>query len=125
MKKQTKILICDLAIFIVGATLGFAFMHPVETKKYENKNNITVEVKDGEKIIKVNCKYENDYKQYLGSKKENGKTYSVSICYEEKDGMQGGKKGWWTSASNAGMADGAKTGWEHNENHPVTKIELH
>ena len=32
MNKQTKILICVLAIFIVGMTLGLAFAEPVDAK---------------------------------------------------------------------------------------------
>ena len=37
MNKRTKILICVLAIFIVGMTLSVAFAEPVEAKKYKNK----------------------------------------------------------------------------------------
>ena len=124
MKKQTKIVICVLAIFIVGMTLGVAFSQPVEAKKYKNKKTITVKVKDGKKTIKVKCKYKKSYKQYLGSKKYKGKRYDVSVCYEKKNGMQFGKKGWWTSGSNGGMEDWAKTGAKHNKYHPVTTLKL-
>lgn len=125
MNRHTKIAICVLAIFIVGMTLSVAFAEPVSAKKYKNKKSITVKVKDGKKIVKVKCKYKKGYQQYLGSKKKSGKTYSVCICYEYKNGMQGGKKGWWTSGSNAGMADGAKTDSRYNKYHPVTKLKLH
>lgn len=125
MNRHTKIAICVLAIFIVGMTLSVAFAEPVSAKKYKNKKSITVKVKDGKKTIKVKCKYKKSYKQYLGTKKKNGKTYSVCICYEKTNGMQGGKKGWWTSGSNAGMADGAKTDYKYNKYHPVTKLKLH
>ena len=91
MNKHTKIAICVLAIFIVGMTLSVAFAEPVNAKKYKNKNNITVKVKDGKKTIKVKCKYKKSYKQYLGSKKKNGERYSVFVCYEKKNGMQMGR----------------------------------
>lgn len=125
MNRHTKIAICVLAILIVGITLSVAFAEPVSAKKYKNKKSITVNVKDGKKIIKVKCKYKKSYQQYLGSKKKSGKLYSVCICYEDKNGMQGGKKGWWTSGTNAGMADGAKTDHRYNKYHPVTKLKLH
>ena len=125
MNKHTKIAICVLAIFIVGMTLSVAFAEPVNAKKYKNKNSITVKVKDGKKTIKVKCKYKKNYKQYLGSKKKNGKRYDVSICYEKKNGMQMGKKGWWTTATNGGMEDWAKVDYKHNKHHPVTKLKLH
>ena len=76
------------------------------------------------KTVKVKCNYKSSYKQYLGHKYQNGKRYDVTVCYEKKDGMQGGKKGWWTSATNGGMSDSAKTGSQHNKNHPVTKVKL-
>ena len=125
MNKNTKIIICLLAIFIVGMTVSVAFAEPVEAKKYKHKNSLTVKVKDGKKIVKVKCKYKKSYQQYLGTKNKYGKTYSVSVCYEKKNGMQGGKKGWWTSASNAGLSDNAKTAAKHNKYHPVTKLKLH
>ena len=68
MDKHTKIVLCILAIFIVGMTLIVAFAEPVNAKKYKNKNSITVKVKDGKKTIKVKCKYKKSYQQYLGSK---------------------------------------------------------
>lgn len=124
MNKNTKILICVLAIIIVGMTLSVAFAEPVEAKKYKNKNSITVKVKDGKKTIKVKCKYKKSYKQYLGHKYKNGKRYDVYVAYEKKNGMQHGKKGWWTAATNGGMSDYAKTGCKHNKYHPVTKVTL-
>ena len=124
MKKHTKIVICVLAIFIVGMTLSVAFAEPVNAKKYKNKKYITVKVKDGKKTIKVKCKYKKSYKQYLGSKKKNSKRYDVYVCYEHKHGMQNGKKGWWTVGTNGGMSDWAKFGTAHNKYHPVTKIKL-
>ena len=124
MNKHTKIVLCVLAIFIVGMTLSVAFAEPVNAKKYKNKNSITVKVNDGKKTIKVKCKYKKSYKQYLGTKKANGKKYSVFVCYEKKNGMQMGKKGWWTSGTNKGLDDGAKVGSAHNKYHPVTKIKL-
>lgn len=125
MNKQTKIAIAVLAIFIVGMTLSVAFAEPVNAKKYKNKKSITVKVKDGKKTIKVKCKYKKSYKQYLGHKKKNGKRYDVWICYEKKNGMQCGKKGWWTSATNGGMEDYAKYDYKHNKYHPVTTVKLH
>ncbi|MBP3791233.1 MAG: hypothetical protein ILA26_04305 [Methanobrevibacter sp.] len=125
MNKQTKIVLAVLAIFIVGMTLSVAFAEPAHAKKYKNKKSITVKVKDGKKTIKVKCKYKKGYKSYLGHKYKNGKRYDVSVFYEKKNGMQFGKKGWWTSATNGGMEDWAKTGAEHNRHHPVTKVKLH
>ena len=125
MNKQTKIMLGVLAIFIVGMTLGVAVAEPVEAKKYKNKKSITVKVKDGKKTIKVKCKYKKSYNQYLGSKKKNGKRYDVFICYEKKNGMQMGKKGWWTSGTNGGMEDWAKSDAKHNKHHPVTSLKLH
>ncbi|MBE6500212.1 MAG: hypothetical protein E7Z80_06695 [Methanobrevibacter thaueri] len=125
MNKQTKIAIAVLAIFIVGMTLSVAFAEPAHAKKYKNKKSITVKVKDGKKTIKVKCKYKKGYKQYLGHKYKNGKRYDVSVCYEKKNGMQFGKKGWWTSATNGGMEDWAKYADKHNRYHPVTKVKLH
>lgn len=124
MNKRTKIVICVLAIFIVGMTLSVAFAEPVEAKKYKNKKSITVKVKDNKKTVKVKCNYKSSYKQYLGHKYQNGKRYDVCINYEKKNGMQHGKKGWWTSATNGGMSDGAKTGYKHNTKHPVTTVKL-
>ena len=49
MNKNTKILICVLAIFIVGMTISVAFAEPVEAKKYKNKKSITVKVIDNKK----------------------------------------------------------------------------
>ena len=124
MNKNKKILIFVLAIFIVGMTLSVAFAEPVNAKKYKNKKYITVKVKDGKKTVKVKCKYKKSYKQYLGSKYKNGKRYDVSVCHEKKNGMQGGKKGWWTSATNGGMSDYAKTGYKHSYRSPVTCLKL-
>ena len=125
MNKHTKIAICVLAVFIVGMTLSVAFAEPVSAKKYKNKKSITVKIKDGKKTIKVKCKYKKGYKQYLGSKKKYGKTYSVYVCYEKKNGMQNGKKGWWTVGSNGGMSDWAKFDSGYNKYHPITKLKLH
>lgn len=125
MKNRTKILIVILAIFIVGMTLSIAFAEPIEAKKYKNKSTITVKVKDGKKVIKIKCKYKKGYKQYLGHKYKNGKRYDVFVCYEKKNGMQMGKKGWWTSATNGGMEDFAKVGYKHNKYHPITTVRLH
>ncbi|WP_295611861.1 hypothetical protein [uncultured Methanobrevibacter sp.] len=125
MNKRTKILICVLAMFIVGMTLSVAFAEPVEAKKYKNKKSITVKVKDNKKTVKVKCNYNNGHKQYLGHKYQNGKRYDVCINYEKKNGMQQGKKGWWTSATNGGMSDNAKTGSVHNYKYPVTSVKLH
>ena len=38
MKRQTKILIGVLAIFIVGMTLGVAFADPVDAKTFKGKS---------------------------------------------------------------------------------------
>jgi hypothetical protein len=124
MNKHTKIVICVLAIFIVGMTISVAFAEPVEAKKYKSKNTITVKVKDKKKTISVKCKYKSSYKQYLGHKYKNGKRYDVNIFYEKKNGMQHGKKGWWTSATNGGMADGAKTGSNYNKYRPMTTVRI-
>lgn len=124
MNKTTKIVLGILAIFIVGVSIGVAFANPVEATKYQNKDNITVEVKDNEKTVNVTCNYNDSLKQYLGHAYQNGKTYSVIIFYEYKDGMQHGKKGWWTSASDAGMSDNARTDNKHNNDHPITTLKL-
>ena len=125
MNKNIKIVICVLAILIVGMTLSVAFAEPVNAKKYKNKKSITVKVKDGKKTVKVKTKYKNGYQQYLGHKYKYGKRYDVIVCYEYKNGMQGGKKGWWTDATNGGKSDYAKYAWAHNKYHPVTTIKLH
>ncbi len=125
MNKNTKLVLCVLAIFIVGMTAGVAFAEPVNATKYKSKNSITVTIKDGKKTVKVKCKYKKSYKQYLGAKKKNGKRYDVYIAYEKNNNMQNGKKGWWTSATNGGMSDHAKTAFKHNKYHPVTKVTLH
>ena len=93
--------------------------------KYNNKNTITVTLKEGKKTIKVKCVYKKSHKQYLGSTYKNGKTYSVFVAYEYKNGMQGGKKGWWTSGSDAGLSDNAKRDTRYNRYHPVTSLTLH
>lgn len=92
MNKHTKIVLCVLAIFIVGMTLSVAFAEPVNAKKYKHKKKITIKVKDGKKKIKVKCKYKKSYKQYLGHKYKNSKRYDVYVCYEHKNSMQNGKK---------------------------------
>ena len=125
MNRHAKIAVLILAIFIVGMTLSDAFAEPVSAKKYKNKKSLTVKVKDGKKTVKVKCKYKKSYQQYLGLKKKNGKQYSVSVCYEKKNGMQHGKKGWWTSGTNGGMSDYAKMGTKYNRYHPITKLRLH
>ena len=38
--------------------------------------------------------------------------------------MQNGKKGWWTSGTNAGMEDYAKMDTRYNKYHPVTTLSL-
>lgn len=124
MNRQSKIVICILLVFIVGMVVGVAFAESAEAKKYNDKKSITVKVIDGEKTVKVKCKYDNGLRQYIGHKDKNGKKYSVIVCYEEHDGMQGGKMGWWTSATDAGMTDGARTGSEYNMTHPVTTVEI-
>ena len=127
MDKQTKVLVAILAIFVIGMTMSVAFAEPVSATsyKYKGKNYITVKVKDGKKTVKVKCKYKKSYKQYLGHKKKNGKRYDVFVVYEKKNNMQMGKKGWWTSATNGGMSDHAKTGSKHNKYHPVTTVRIH
>ena len=125
MDKQTKVLVAILAIFVIGMTMSVAFADPVSAAKYKGKKSITVKVKDGKKTVKVKCKYKKSYKQYLGHKKKNGKRYDVFVVYEKKNNMQMGKKGWWTSATNGGMSDHAKTGSKHNKYHPVTTVRIH
>lgn len=125
MNKTTKVVLCVLAIFIVGVGLGVAFADSVEATKYNNKDEITVEIKDNDKTVNVTCKYNDSYSQYLGHKYQNGKRYDVIIFYEYKDGMQHGKKGWWTSATDGGMSDNAKTDSKHNNDYPITKLRLH
>ena len=92
--------------------------------KYGNKKTFTVTIKDGKKTIKVKCKYNKELEQYLGVKKKYGKRYEANICYERKNGMQMGKKGWWTIASDDGMSDYAKLGSSYNKYHPVTKVKI-
>ncbi|MBQ2654609.1 MAG: hypothetical protein IJF83_13735 [Methanobrevibacter sp.] len=96
----------------------------VKNGKYKNKNSITVTVKDGSKTIKIKCLYKKSYEQYLGSTTRYGKKYSVYVAYESKNGMQNGKKGWWTSGTNAGMEDYAKMDTRYNRYTPVTTLIL-
>ena len=124
MNKRVLLLAIVLSVFLVGMLCAFA-VEPVEAHKYKNKKSIKVKVKDGRKKVRVKCKYKRSLQQYVGHKYKNGKRYDVCICHEYKNGMQGGKKGWWTDASNGGMEDYAKTGYKHNKYHPVTKITLH
>lgn len=124
MNKKILLLAIVLSVFVVGMVCAFA-AEPVHATQYKHKKSITVKVKDGKKTVKVKCKYKKGYKQYLGSKKKNGKKYSVYVAYEHKNGMQQGKKGWWTVATNAGMSNHAKTGSSYNKHHPVTKVTLH
>lgn len=124
MNKSTKVVLCVLAILIAGVSLGVAFAEPVGATKYKNMDNITVEIEDNEKTVNVTCNYNDSLNQYLGHTYQNGKRYSVSIFYEYRDGMQHGKKGWWTSASDAGMSDNAKTDNKYNNDHPITKLKL-
>ena len=70
MNKHTKIVICVLAIFIVGMTLSVAFAEPVNAKKYKNKKSITVKIKDGKKTIKVKCKYTAKHIAYMFAMKK-------------------------------------------------------
>ena len=104
--------------------IGVACAGSLDVKKYEDMDNITVKVIDGDKIVEVNCPYNESHKQYIGHESQNGKNYSVIIIYEERDGMQGGKMGWWTSASDAGRTDGAHTGSVHSTDRPVTEVEI-
>ena len=120
MNKGKVILCVLLAVFITGMILT-----PVSATKYKHKNKITVKLIDGKKIIKVKCKYKKSYHQYLGTKYKYGKKYEVSIMYEKVNGLQGGKKGWWTSATNGGMEDYAKYDYKHNKYHPITTVKLH
>lgn len=124
MNKKILLLAIVLSVFLVGMLCAFA-VEPVEAYKYKNKNSIKVKVKDGSKKVKVKCKYKKSYQQYLGHKKKNGKRYDVYVSYEYRNGMQNGKKGWWTCGTNGGMSDYAKTAYKHNRYHPVTKITLH
>ena len=101
------------------------YEYPDPAKEGSLYKKFVATVKDGKKTIKVKCKYKKGYKQYLGSKKKYGKTYSVYVCYEKKNGMQNGKKGWWTSGSNDGLSDWAKIDTRYNKHHPVTKLKLH
>lgn len=97
----------------------------VKNGKYGNVNTITVTIKDGKKTIKVKCYYKSNHKQYLGHTYKYGKKYSVYVAYEKRDGMQCGKKGWHTVATNAGMSDNAKIGSGYNKYRPITKVTLH
>ena len=97
----------------------------VKNGKYGNVNTITVTIKDGKKTIKVKCTYKRSYEQYLGHIYKYGKRYDVYVAYEKRDGMQCGKKGWHTVATNAGMSDNAKVGSGYNKYRPITKVTLH
>lgn len=46
MKRQTKILLGLLAVFIVGMTFGIAFAEPVNAKKFKSSTGYTWEIKD-------------------------------------------------------------------------------
>lgn len=124
MNRSTKIIIFVLAIFFIGVSIGVVFAEPVEATKYKNMDNITVEINDDEKTVNVICNYNESYKQYIGHTYQNGKRYDVTIFYEYKDGMQHGKKGWWTSATDGGMSDNAKTDSKHNTDYPITTLRL-
>jgi hypothetical protein len=118
MNKNTKIVICVLAILVVGMTLSVAFAEPVNAKKYKNKKSLSVTIKDSKKTIKVKTKYKKSYQQYLGHKYQNGKRYDVYICYDHK-------YGWVSGATNGGMSNHAKFANKHNKHHPITRLTLH
>ena len=62
MNKQTKILICVLAIFIVGMTLGLAFAEPVDAKTV--KKGKYVGSKNSDKFHKKTCHSAKKIKSY-------------------------------------------------------------
>ena len=123
MNKKILLLAVVVSIFVVGMVCAFA-AEPVHAAQYKHKKSITVKVKDGKKTIKVKCNYKKAYKQYLGTKKAHGKKYSVYVCYEHKNGMQNGKKGWWTGAMNGSISKSTKNIVKYNKKHPVTTIKL-
>lgn len=61
MNNKTKILICILAIFIVGMTFGVAFAEPVDAKSVKGKY---VASKNSDKFHKKSCTYAKKIKKY-------------------------------------------------------------
>ena len=61
VNKHTKILLCVLAIFIVGMTLGVAFAEPVDAKKFKGKSKYTWKIKTS-KWNKMKKKAKKEYK---------------------------------------------------------------
>lgn len=62
MNKKTKILICILAIFIVGMTFSVAFADPVDAKSV--KKSKYVASKNSNKFHKPSCSYAKKIKKY-------------------------------------------------------------
>lgn len=62
MNNKTKILICILAIFIVGMTFSVAFAEPVDAKSV--KKGKYVASKNSNKFHKKSCKYVKKIKKY-------------------------------------------------------------
>lgn len=115
MKKQTKILICLLAIFIVGMTLSVAFAEPASAVKYKGKKSMTVTIKDGKKTVKVKCKYKKSLGEYSGKK---GKYIATVWKGPNQSPVY---KGWNTVAKNTKTF---KVCNKLGHKKPVTKVRL-
>lgn len=63
MNKQTKIMFCVLAIFIVGMTLGVAFADPVDAKTFKGKSKYKWKIKTS-KWNKMKKKAKKQYKWF-------------------------------------------------------------
>ena len=62
MKKHTKIMVCVLAIFIVGMTLGVAFADPVDAKTFKGKSKYKWKISNS-KWTKMKNKAKKEYKK--------------------------------------------------------------
>lgn len=78
MKRQTKILIGVLAIFIVGMTLGAAFSEPVEAKKFKSPSGYKWKIKDS-KWKKMKNKSKKEYKKAKKQGRANVIGYSKGV----------------------------------------------
>jgi hypothetical protein len=61
MNRHTKIVLCVLAIFVVGMTLGVAFADPVDAKTFKGKSKYKWKIKNS-KWKKMKKKAKKEYK---------------------------------------------------------------
>lgn len=87
MKRQNRILIGLLAVFIVGMTLGIAFAEPVDAKSFRSSNGYTWEIKNSTwDAMKKNAKEKYNHMREIVSSTP-GYSNSVNVTVE-KNGIK-------------------------------------